>query len=46
MDPVAVTPPIGPPTDNTPPVNVKFEFAKAPVAPVTVRTAPAVAVEP
>jgi hypothetical protein len=35
-----------PPTVNTPLAKVKLEFAKAPVAPVTVRTAPAVPVAP
>ena len=39
-------PPDGLPTDKMPPVKAKFEFANAPVAPVTVRTAPGVAVAP
>jgi hypothetical protein len=38
--------PLGPPTVKTALVKVKFEFAKAPVAPVTVKTAPTVAVDP
>jgi len=39
-------PTVGAPTERMPPVKVKFEFANAPVAPVTVKTAPTVAVDP
>jgi hypothetical protein len=31
---------------KSPPLKARFEFANAPVPPVTVRTAPAVAVDP
>ena len=46
MEPATADPAVGFPTDKIPPVNVKVEFANAPVAPVTVSIAPGVAVAP
>jgi hypothetical protein len=46
MDPATADPTVGFPTDRIPFEYVNAEFAKEPVAPVTVRIAPTVPVEP